>query len=583
MRVDELADIVENLRALGADIADVEVKKAQGGLPKSLRETLSAFANTGGGVIVLGLDEAAGFSASGLGDPAKMAADLASMCSEEMEPPLRPLIGLHEFEGVRVLVAEVPELEPSRKPCFYKGAGMSKGSFVRVGDGDRRLSPYEIQLLLSSRGQPVEDERPVPGSDLEDLDPRMVEALVARLRVSRPYAFQDLDVEDVLRRARVLVPDEDGGLVPSLGGLLALGVFPQERFPQLMVSFVHYPTPTGEPLRSGERFLDNVSLEGPVPVMVRDALAVVRRNMSRRAVISGAGRQDVWDYPEAALREAIVNALVHRDLSPGSRGTQVQIEMYPDRLTIRNPGGLFGTVTLDRLGEEGISSARNASLIRLLEDVPLPGETRTVCENRGSGIHTMTSTLRAAGMSPPGFEDKVSTFSVTFPNHTLLSPETLSWLADLHHQDLTAGQRLFLGTLHEQRRPLDNRAYRTTTGVDSRVATTELQDLVARGLVQRIGTHRWSRYLLPAPTATGQPAAPVRADRRDQLLAALGTQSLSRADLAARTGLSDTTVRRWLSIMRTEGTIELIGNSPRSPHALYRRSHQQPLFPETAP
>jgi hypothetical protein len=80
-----------------------------------------------------------------------------------------------------------------------------------------------------------------------------------------------------------------------------------------MVTFVHYPTAEGARSGTGERFLDNVVIEGPIPVIVRDALAAIRRNMSRRAVISGAGRQDIWEYPETALREAVVNALVHRD------------------------------------------------------------------------------------------------------------------------------------------------------------------------------------------------------------------------------------------------------------------------------
>ncbi|MFL6052501.1 MAG: ATP-binding protein, partial [Actinoallomurus sp.] len=428
----ELAEIVDNLRTIGADIADVEVKKAQGGLPKSLRETLSAFANTQGGVVILGLDEAQRFSVTGLPDPAKLAADLASMCSEDMEPPLRPLIKIHTFEGAQVLVAEVPEIDPAQKPCCSRGTGITKGSYIRVGDDDRRLSAYEVQVMLSSRGQPRDDEQAIHGVGLEHLDPTGVDALIARLRTSRPYAFKDLDRLAVLRRAKVLVPGENGENTVSLAGLLALGNYPQEYFPQLMVTFVHYPMATGP--RSGERFLDNVTLEGPIPVMVRDTLAAIRRNMSRRAIIGGAGRQDVWEYPETALREAVVNALVHRDLSSGARGTQVQVEMYPDRLIIRNPGGLFGPVTVDALGEEGVSSARNATLIKLLEDVPLPGETRTVCENRGSGIRAMLDSLRAAGMSPPQFTDKISSFLVTFPNHTLLSGETINWIHGLGQQ-----------------------------------------------------------------------------------------------------------------------------------------------------
>ncbi|MCW2898396.1 MAG: putative transcriptional regulator [Streptosporangiaceae bacterium] len=536
----ELAEMVDNLRVIGADIADVEVKKAHGGLPKSLRETLSAFANTRGGVIILGLDEAHGFSATGLPDPARLAANLGSMCSEDMEPPLRPLIKIHTYKGVQILVAEVPEVDPAQKPCFSRGMGITKGSYIRVSDGDRRLSAYEVQVMLSSRGQPREDEQAVRGANLDQLDATSVDALIARLRTTRPYAFKDLDRLAVLRRAKVLVTGNDNEDVASLGGLLALGSYPQEHFPQLMVTFVHYPTESGS--RSGERFLDNVTLEGSIPVMVRDTLAAIRRNMSRRAVIAGAGRQDVWEYPETALREAVVNALVHRDLSSGARGTQVQVEMYPDRLTIRNPGGLFGPVTVDSLGEEGISSARNATLIKLLEDVPLPGETRTVCENRGSGIRAMLDALLAAGMSPPQFNDKISSFLVTFPNHTLLSQETIKWISSLGEKGLT-----------------------------------DMRDLVARELITQTGTRRWARYQLSArpTTAKGQSS---RADRRPELLAALGTESLSRAELVERTGLGDQTVRRWLKIMREEGTMEIIGNSPKSKHVRYRRTRQEPLF-----
>jgi len=83
---------------------------------------------------------------------------------------VRPLIGIHRFEGDLVLVAEIPELDPAQKPCFYKGAGITKGSFIRVSDGDRRLSTYEVQIMLSSRGQPREDEQAVPGVGADSLD-----------------------------------------------------------------------------------------------------------------------------------------------------------------------------------------------------------------------------------------------------------------------------------------------------------------------------------------------------------------------------------------------------------------------------
>jgi ATP-dependent DNA helicase RecG len=104
------------------------------------------------------------------------------MCSSEMEPAIRPLIRIHPFEGEQVVVAEIPELDPAQRPCFYIGAGMTKGSFVRVRDGDRHLSAYEAQIMLSSRGQPRDDEQAVPGTGIGDLAQTSVDALIARLR-----------------------------------------------------------------------------------------------------------------------------------------------------------------------------------------------------------------------------------------------------------------------------------------------------------------------------------------------------------------------------------------------------------------
>ncbi|GGP43779.1 hypothetical protein GCM10010185_14340 [Saccharothrix coeruleofusca] len=572
----ELAEIVENLRVLGADVADIEVKRAERKLPASVRETLSAFANTRGGVLILGLDEATGFAATGVQEAAKVAADLASWCSTEMEPPLRPLINVHSFEGVDLVVAEIAELEAAIKPCFYRGAGITQGSYVRVGDGDRKLSSYEVQMLLTKRGQPRDDLEPVPGTSVQDLDRRLVAELLARLRVSRPYAFSELDETTALRRARVLVQDGSGELVVSLGGLLALGTYPQEHFPQLMLSFVHYPTVDGADVVSGQRFLDNVMLEGPIPVIVRDTLAALRRNMSRRAVVIGAGRQDVWEYPETALREAIVNALVHRDLSSASRGAQVQVEMYPDRLVVRNPGGLYGPVTVDQLGDEAVSSARNSMLIQVLEDVPVPGGTRTVCENRGSGIRTMVKALREARMSAPEFVDRISYFSVTFPNHTLLGDEVVAWINSLGEHGLSDSQCVALALLRDGKL-LDNQTYRAAAGLDSQVARAELRDLVARELVVQHGGRRWTRYALaPALVANTRTAGlgARRADRREQLLDILGDGQLSRAELVERSGLTAPAVTRWLRLMRKEGLVEVTEESIRSPHLRYRRSRQ---------
>lgn len=227
---------------------------------------------------------------------------------------------------------------------------------------------------------------------------------------------------------KVLVGAENE-LVPSLAGLLSLGSYPQQFFPQLNLTFVVYPTvQAGVPGPGFERFLDNASFDGPVSEMVDGALLRLRRNMRVRSVIPGLGRHDVWEYPETALREAIVNALVHRDLSHGSLSTPAQIEMYPDRLTVRNPGGIFGSVNVADLPTSHISAARNQTLLKLLEIAALR-DGGAVCEARGSGISAMIESLRAAGLKAPTFGDSVASFDVTFRNTPVLGDESVARVA----------------------------------------------------------------------------------------------------------------------------------------------------------
>jgi ATP-dependent DNA helicase RecG len=125
---------------------------------------------------------------------------------------------------------------------------------------------------------------------------------------------------------------------------------------------------------------------------------------------------------------------------------------------------------------------------------------------------------------------------------------------------------------------LDNARYRAATGLDSRVATADLQDLVARELVVQVGERRWAKYVLSQRAAAVDPDAPgpesrqrARADRRDDILAALDNGPRSRAELAEITGLSDKTVSRWLRVLRREGRVQVTTGSPQNQHTRYRR------------
>ena len=412
-----LESLVAEVRAVGTDTSSIEVKAAARKLPRSVTETVSAFCNGSGGTLILGLDEESGFRPAPGFDPVRIRESLARACADDVAPPVRPDVEIVPFEGAYVVVANIPEIDPLSKPCYLKDRGEYQGSFIRGGDGDRKLTEYEVGLLRANRGQPRYDRDPVDDASMADLDEDAVAALLRRVRQRQPRAFRSVPREVALQRLGVLVPARQGKdvLVPSLAGLLTLSVYPQQFFPQLNVTFVVLPAVAkGVIPEGGPRFIDNRSFGGPIPLMVVDAVDAIARNMRVAATVKGVGREDTYEYPVEALREAVVNALMHRDYGPLARGTQVQVEMYPDRLLIRNPGGLFGAVSEDELGTEGVSSSRNSVLSALLQEVNLPDTDHVVCENRGTGIPTMLEQLRRSGNASVKFSNAISHFTVIF-------------------------------------------------------------------------------------------------------------------------------------------------------------------------
>lgn len=417
-----LKEIVGLMRLAGTDLQAYEVKASEQKLPDSIPESLSAFSNGSGGVLILGLREREGFTVAPMFNANSIQDALASAC-EKLTPHVRPNISIVEFEGSPIVVAEVPEIAPKDKPSYITSRGMYAGSFIRTGDGDRRLSSYEIDRFRDERRQPNFDFAMIPDATMEDLDDEMVKGLLRREREKHGAVFGKLSDIDALCNLGVIKEDGEGVWRPTLAGLLALGVYPQKYFPRLCVTFASFPgTAKAEVISTGRRLLDSETLVGNIPTMIRDAVDVVGKNMRTGSVVEGAFRTDLPDYPPVAVREAIANALMHRDYSPDSQGSQVQVNMYADRLEIYNPGGLYGTVTVEQLGKSGVSSTRNQHLAQLLESTPFPGG-GWVVENRGTGFMEIEARLSEASMAPPIPKDNASSFVLTFSRRHLTASE----------------------------------------------------------------------------------------------------------------------------------------------------------------
>ena len=199
--------------------------------------------------------------------------------------------------------------------------------------------------------------------------------------------------------------------VPTMAGLMTFAIYPQTYFPQLCITAVVVPgTEIGVTGEDGERFIDSKRITGPIPDMLKEAVDFVRPNSRTKSVVGEDGmRHDKDEYPTIAIREAILNALVHRDYSMHTENVPIRIEMYRDRMEIVNSGGLYGKITIDSLGKVR-PETRNAALANMLELLK-------ITENRYSGIPTIRRECKEAGLPAPVFSVLHGEFKVVFKNN----------------------------------------------------------------------------------------------------------------------------------------------------------------------
>lgn len=231
---EDLKTAIERMRLIGSDTQHYEVKAAGQGLPESLAETVSAFANRDGGTIILGLDEKNRF-APVVGFNAKSVADALLRLGNDLTPPCRLEIERYPFEGSEIVVGAVGPVALDQRPCFITRKGVWTGSYIRTGDGDKRLTNYEIDRMREFHRQPAFDREPVYEASLSDLDHSVLEAIVKRNRQITPRVFGKMESHEILEKLGAVTRDEKSPdrYVPTLSGLLVAGKFPQEFFPRL--------------------------------------------------------------------------------------------------------------------------------------------------------------------------------------------------------------------------------------------------------------------------------------------------------------------------------------------------------------
>ena len=399
----DLKDIINKIQNVQAEFQTIEVKKSKSGAPEKLYDTLSSFSNQDdGGIIIFGISESDSFEVTGVDDVQALQKSVMEQC-EQMEPAVRAVFTVAEINGKNVVSAEIPPVDVAERPCFYKGKGRIRGSYVRVGDADKPMTEYEVYSYEAYRKKYRDDIRIAERADMSSLDSTKLGEYLVKLKLHKRN-LSSLDNKAILELMSITSSGK-----PTLAAELLFGLYPQAFFPQFSIIAVSVPgTEIGETDTDGSRFIDNQRIEGTIPEMLDSAVQFVRKNTKNRTIIDPdtGKRRDKTDYPMNSVREAVLNALVHRDYSIHTEGMPIRLCIYTDRLEISNPGGLYGRITIDSLGKVQ-PDTRNPVLTSALE-------TLEITENRYSGIPTMRREMKAHGLPEPEFSSLHGEFSVCF-------------------------------------------------------------------------------------------------------------------------------------------------------------------------
>jgi len=417
-----------------------------------------------------------------------------------LEPPTPQVVIVEDKQLVMAYI-------PPNDGTLYQAGGVC---WTRRGTHIVPLDVTEIEEFLHSSGTLAWELKPVARATLNDLDMQLVEQYLARRPTRSRSAGRLANVQDILLNIGCATTMNEGTestvVRPTNAGMLLFGYDPQQYILQAEVVCVLYKDTLGM-----HRYADRRILAGTITQQIDQAEGFFRQYIPVAARMDGFHRIDEPEYPLDALREAVVNALVHRDYS--LQGEAVRILYYKDRVEIRSPGLLLPGIRLDELQRGNArSKPRNPITATVLRDFP-----GGYMERVGSGISFMIQQMRDLGHPDPQFKEQ-SEFVVTFlsgstrteehiplQTNTFIHPTvkaqqpgqedaipTLSTQKELSREER---HKLALAYVHEHG-SITNKEYRTLTGASGNTALRDLEALVSQGSLHTTGQKRSGRYML---------------------------------------------------------------------------------------
>ncbi len=387
-----------------------------------------------------------------------------------------------------------------------------------------KLVTTEIFALQNALVPSPADKEIVSEASVDDLDKEIVEKIIENEKAVHPKALRGTKTAQA-QMTRLNITDQSGRV--KLGGLLAAGKYPQQFFPKLAVDVMVHPD-IEKSAPTGPRYLDRTVCEGALGEVIEDAVAATAKNLRRISVIEGTGRKDELEIPEEVLREAIANAVIHREYSPRHVGQSVTVDIYPDRIEVTNPGGLWGGKTLDNIAD-GTSLCRNAALMRLMSAVELPGGTGRPAEGGGGGVPFMIRTMQSKTLTAPDFKADIDSFMVRLGRSGTEIAANREWISRVTGRELTQHEQAQLLMMKKMGKSTVQELHRNLM-IDSDEIRDTASQFEREGIVSRVHADTYEMLA----DDTGSHPAP---ETQDILLSILQTdKALSIQEIAKMLG-----------------------------------------------
>ena len=374
-------------KKLFGESSNVEFKREIPAKHEKLLKDIIAFSNCSGGKVIIGIEDETNF-VYGIGDqnPFRLSDNISNMISDACEPQIDPSISVQTLEDKTILVIDVA---PGRyRPYYLKSEGKERSSYIRINGTSRPADRRKIQEM-ELEGQRISYDTLVCIG--EEFDQTEADNLC---RTMQDYALRSCRTKEEKEQIKVLSLEklEDFGLLvrrerklcPTNGYQLLLGKGP------------YYARIQCALFKGLERdiFIDKKEFYGPLYEQIEDAYQFVLKHLNLGAEISGLQRKDLYEVPAAAIREAIVNAVMHRSYLDES---SIQISVFDDRLEILSPGMLYDGLDWET-AKSGRSKCRNAAIAEAFQYMH-------IVERWGPGIPRIIKQCREYGLETPVFEE----------------------------------------------------------------------------------------------------------------------------------------------------------------------------------